>query len=131
MSDGFLFYIRHPNRRRDSTVAISTALHLSVLRDFQEKPLSDYLGCRKIFSLVSETCYFPQFRQFFYKYVRTCGACHRFNYCNMLPAGVLNSIKTEFPVQIVGFDLTVSYSTSVSYRCRYCLRIVNYFTHGS
>ncbi|GFX21775.1 retrovirus-related Pol polyprotein from transposon 412 [Trichonephila clavipes] len=70
-------------------------------------------------------------RKYTFEYVSTCDRCQKFNYKNVLPAGRLIPIVSNYPNEIVTLDLLGPYPAFRLERYRFLLVITDHFTNWS
>ncbi|GFV90062.1 uncharacterized protein TNCV_73431 [Trichonephila clavipes] len=106
--DGLLFYAKYSTTLGELRVYIPRSLREAIMKEFHELPLAGHLGKRKTYLKFCDTCYFPYMRKYIFEYVSTCDRCQKFNYKNALPAGRLISIVSNYPNEIVTFQVIYS-----------------------
>ncbi|KFM73065.1 Retrovirus-related Pol polyprotein from transposon 17.6, partial [Stegodyphus mimosarum] len=126
--DGLLFYTKATNENHEYRPVIPASMRLNVLEELHDCAISAHLGIRKTVQRVREAVFFPELQKFTRAYVQSCPTCQLNNYVNFRPAGFLNSIKSEFPNQIIGIDLLGPYPRSKVNKSRYLLVIVDHFS---
>ncbi|GFX90489.1 retrovirus-related Pol polyprotein from transposon 412 [Trichonephila clavipes] len=117
--DGQLFYANYSTTLGELRVYIPRSLCEAIIKEFHDLPLAGYLGKRKTYLKLRDTCYFPYMRKYIFEYVSTCGRCQKFNYKNALPAGRLIPIVSNYPNEIVTLDLLGPYPASQPERYRF------------
>ncbi|GFY31817.1 retrovirus-related Pol polyprotein from transposon opus [Trichonephila clavipes] len=95
--DGQLFYANYSKTLGELRVYIPRSLCEAIIKEFHDLPLAGYLGKRKTYLKLRDTCYFPYVRKYIFEYVSTCDRCQKFNYKNALPAGRLIPIVSNYP----------------------------------
>ncbi|GFW65960.1 retrovirus-related Pol polyprotein from transposon 17.6 [Trichonephila clavipes] len=70
-------------------------------------------------------------KKYIQQYVSTCHVCQAVNYKNVLPAGRLTTIVTNYPKEIVTLDLLGPYPASRVRQNRYVLVITDHFSKWS
>ncbi|GFX49535.1 retrovirus-related Pol polyprotein from transposon 297 [Trichonephila clavipes] len=129
--DGLLFYAKYSTTLRKLRLFIPRSLPEAITKEFHDLPLAGHLGKRKTYLKLRETCYFPCMRKYIFEYVSTCDRCQKFNYKNVLPAGRLIPIVSNYPNEIVTLDLLGPYPASRPKRYRFLLVITDHFTKWS
>ncbi|GFT21320.1 retrovirus-related Pol polyprotein from transposon 297 [Trichonephila clavipes] len=107
--DGLLFYAKYSTTLGELRVYIRRSLHEAIMQEFHDLPLAGHLGKRKTYLKLRYTCYFPYMRKYIFEYVSTCDRCQKFNYRNVLPAGRLIPIVSNYPNEFVTLDLLGPY----------------------
>ncbi|GFW21071.1 retrovirus-related Pol polyprotein from transposon 412 [Trichonephila clavipes] len=125
--NGLLFYAKYFSNL-ELRVYIPGSLRKDIMKEFHDLPLARYLGKRKTYLKLRDTCYFPFMRKYIFEYVSTCDRCQKFNYKNALPAGRLMPIFSKYPNEIVTLDLLGPYPASLPERYKFILVITDHFT---
>ncbi|GFU26388.1 hypothetical protein TNCV_2507061 [Trichonephila clavipes] len=126
--EGLLFYAKYATSFGEMRVYIPKSLRNEIMRVFHDKPLAGHFGRFKTYHKIRDVCYFPYMRKFIDQYVSTCHMCQINNYKNALPAGRLIPIVSNYPNEIVTFDLLGPYPVSRVRRNRYVLVITDHFS---
>ncbi|GFX02278.1 retrovirus-related Pol polyprotein from transposon opus [Trichonephila clavipes] len=103
--DGLLFYVKYSTTLGELRVYIPRSLREAIMQEFHDLTLAGHLEQRKTYLKSRDTCYFPYMRKYIFEYVSTCDRCQKFNYKNVLPAGRLIPIVSNYPNEIVTLDL--------------------------
>ncbi|GFU02986.1 transposon Ty3-I Gag-Pol polyprotein [Trichonephila clavipes] len=99
--DDLLFYTKYSITLGELRMYIPKSLREAIMQEFHDLPLAGYLGKRKTYLKLRDTCYFPYMRKYIFEYVSICDWCQRFNYKNAIPAGRLIPIVSNYPNEIV------------------------------
>ncbi|GFV13150.1 retrovirus-related Pol polyprotein from transposon opus [Trichonephila clavipes] len=126
--NGLLFYAKYFSNLGELRVYIPGSLRKDIMKEFHDLPLAGYLGKRKTYLKLRDTCYFPFMRKYIFEYVSTCDRCQKFNYKNALPAGRLMPIVSKYANEIVTLDLVGPYPASRPERYKFILVITDHFT---
>ncbi|KFM63797.1 Retrovirus-related Pol polyprotein from transposon 297, partial [Stegodyphus mimosarum] len=126
--DGLLFYTKVTNQNSEYRPVIPAKLILSILQELHDSPVSGHFGIRKTIQRVREAVYFPQLQKIVKNYCQTCHTCQINNDVNFRPAGLLTSIESRFPNEIIGIDLLGPYPRSHVNKARFLLVIVDHFS---
>ncbi|GFT23130.1 retrovirus-related Pol polyprotein from transposon 297 [Trichonephila clavipes] len=129
--DGLLFYAKYSTTLGELRVYIPRSLRKVLMQEFHDLPLAGYLGKRKTYLKLRDTCYFLYMRKYIFEYVSICDRCQKFNYKNALTAGPFNPIVSNYPNEIVILDLLGPYPSSRPERYRFLLVITDHFTKWS
>ncbi|GFS73974.1 transposon Tf2-8 polyprotein [Trichonephila clavipes] len=126
--EGLLFYAKYATSLREIRVCIPESLRNEIMREFHDKPLAGHFGRFKTYHKIRDVCYFPYMRKFIDQYVSTCHMCQINNFKNVLPAGRLIPIVSNYPNEIVTLDLLGPYPVSRVRRNRYVLVNTDHFS---
>ncbi|GFX26478.1 retrovirus-related Pol polyprotein from transposon 297 [Trichonephila clavipes] len=95
--DGLLSYAKYCTTLGELRFYIPQSVRGAIMNEFHDQPLAGYLGRKKTYLKLRDTCYFPYMRKYIFKYVSTCDRCQKFNYKNALPADRLIPIVSNYP----------------------------------
>ncbi|GFX63735.1 retrovirus-related Pol polyprotein from transposon 17.6 [Trichonephila clavipes] len=107
--EGLLFNAKHATALGEMRVDIPQSLRSEIMREFHDKSIECHLGRFKTYHKIRDICYFPYMRKYIEQYVSTCHMCQLNNYKNALPDDRLIPIVTNYPNEIVTFNLLGPY----------------------
>lgn len=126
--DGLLLrYIPSPDDDSPYRIVVPRKLRKSFLRYYHDSALAGHSSGQKTYEKLCHTVTWPGMRQDVFRYARSCTVCQKAKPRGGLPFGVMQSVESRGPWQIVACDIMGPFPRSPRGN-QYLLVVTDHFT---